>query len=129
MVSKYIPETGEVPDAIRNKYVKVISLCSVGNRYGVSNAAEPVYLKLISLFTDKEIACFLHLFVDDEFSSRLQFQNCQFHYIGIFKTIKEKTSKVGFVRVIDFIESTSPQSLTYLGKSENYTRLMSLMNG
>lgn len=70
-----LPTSGKVPRPARPFWVKVIVLCYVGNgsgyKRGVDERALPHYEKYISYFGDDEIAEFLRLFGDPEFSSTL----------------------------------------------------------
>ncbi len=72
MLAKYIPETGEVPDLVREKYVKNIIICRLGNNYGVSNEAAEYYDELIEKFTEKEIEIFVSLIFDSEINNKLK---------------------------------------------------------
>ena len=127
LVNKYVPETGAIPDVMRNDYVRVLSLCLIGNGHGISNAAEPYYGKMVSKFTDKEIDVFLRLFSDLEFSSRLQYEDCQNRYVKLKDKIKTKTSKASFIRVFDFIDKVFPKALQHVGEREEYKRLINLI--
>lgn len=128
MVIKYIPDTGKIPDSIQELYVKVICLCTIGNGYGISNAAEPYYKKMISNFTDSEIAHFLKLFGDLEFSTELRHSDCYERCAIIINSLKTKTSKTSYQRVFDYLCIVSPKALQYVREKDDYKRLISLMN-
>jgi hypothetical protein len=70
-----LPTNGKVPRAARPFWVKVITLCFVGNgsgyRRGVDERAFPYYERYVSYFSDEEIGDFFRLFADPEFSSTL----------------------------------------------------------
>ena len=70
-----LPPSGIVPRAARSMWVKVLSICFVGNGYGyregVDESALPYYQKHISNFTEAEIVDFIKLFGDPEFTSPL----------------------------------------------------------
>lgn len=72
---KYRSKTGLIPNSIRPYYVKILLICTLGNRYGVSFTAEPYYDKMINMFQDDEIKEFLGLLKDKELISI--FQNSQ----------------------------------------------------
>jgi len=70
-----LPPNGVVPRAARSMWVKVLSICFVGNghgyREGVDESALPYYQKHIANFTESEIVDFIKLFGDPEFTSPL----------------------------------------------------------
>jgi hypothetical protein len=70
-----LPPSGEVPRAARPSWVKVVSICYVGNGYGrrkgVDEAAEPYYREYVENFSEAEVIEFLHLMSDVEFTSVL----------------------------------------------------------
>jgi len=65
-LSKFIPETGFIPEQIRFDYVKILLICQIGNKWGVSYAAKPYYDEMTSKFTDSEIKEFISLVDDSE---------------------------------------------------------------
>lgn len=127
LVNKYVPDTGVIPDVLRDDYVRVLSLCAIGNGFGVSNGAAPYYEKMIAKFTDKEIGAFLRLFSDIEFSSQLRCEDSQDRYIKLKDKIKAKTSKASFMRVFDFIDKVFPKALQHVGERDEYKRLINLI--
>lgn len=50
-----------VPDTVKEELVETVVTCAVGNPYGVSRAAYPVYTKMIKGFTPSEIVIMLRL--------------------------------------------------------------------
>ena len=70
-----LPPSGIVPRAARSMWVKILSICFVGNghgyRQGVDESALPYYEKHINNFTEHEIVEFIKLFGDPEFTSPL----------------------------------------------------------
>ncbi|MCI5072234.1 hypothetical protein MRY82_04740 [bacterium] len=51
----------EVPDHLKDKYVTTVISCFIGNGYGVSRKAEPIYESMISNFTWAEIKIMLQI--------------------------------------------------------------------
>ena len=70
-----LPLNGLIPRASRAMWVKVISICFIGNgqgyREGVDESALTYYKKYINNFTESEIVEFIRLFGDPEFISPL----------------------------------------------------------
>lgn len=50
-----------VPDTVKQELVETVVTCAVGNPYGVSRAAYPVYARMIKSFTPSEIVIMLQL--------------------------------------------------------------------
>ncbi len=128
LIKKYIPDNGKVPDAIRREYVKTLFLCRIGNGYGVSSGAEPIYDQLIGKFTDNEIIVFLTLFSDIEVQSQLQCSDCQKNLRAIISVLKTHTSNSSILRVFDFIDSKHDKQLALLSTLDDFQRLMSSVN-
>lgn len=53
-----------IPETVQENLVKVIACCTVGNGYGVSNAAVTYYHQIIQSFSPKEIAILVRLATD-----------------------------------------------------------------
>lgn len=62
---------GDVPNAIRDRYVRTITELFIGNGYGVSWSAEPIYLEMIKRFSSGDAGVALRMFSDVAFSSLL----------------------------------------------------------
>lgn len=128
MIKKYIPEDGKIPDSIRRLYVKTLTLCRIGNGYGTSALAEPIYDELIGKFTDKEIKEFLYLFQDLEVNSQLCFPNCQKNLREILNTLKFHTSNSSILQLIDYIINKHDKQFSSLFELTDYKRLYSLLS-
>lgn len=48
LLSRHVPPNGNVPRPVQAKYVKVITMCRIGNGYGVSYAAQGIYDDLLA---------------------------------------------------------------------------------
>jgi hypothetical protein len=129
-----LPPNGIIPRASRTMWVKVISICFVGNghgyREGVDESALPYYKKHINNFTESEIVEFIRLFGDPEFSSPLARSKPDNRVRQQATLLKSKTSNAHIVKSLDLIINTPPlttykiigatafkNSLEYLPKS------------
>lgn len=63
-------EQSEVPASVQREYVRSIITCAIGNEYGVSNAAETYYTKLVSGFSPREISIMLDVVEENNIISR-----------------------------------------------------------
>ena len=93
MLRKLVPDNGHITDSVRFNYVKTLCLCMIGNGYGVSNMAYPIYEELFNKFTDNEIKEFITLFTDGDINSRIQFSDCKEKYRELLTTLKIKNHR------------------------------------
>lgn len=60
---------GDVPAAIRLRYVRTVAEVFVGNGYGVSWAADPMYQEMVQRFSPSDAGVAMRMFQDAVFSS------------------------------------------------------------
>ncbi len=105
-----LPPNGVVPRASRAMWVKVISICFVGNGYGyregVDESALQYYRKHIDNFTEAEIVEFIKLFGDPEFTSPLARSKPDKRVRQQAELLKDKTSNVHIVKSLELITNT-----------------------
>lgn len=105
-----LPPSGLIPRAARLIWVKVISLCFIGNglgyREGVDESALPYYTKHINNFTENESVDFIKLFADPEFTSPLDRVIPDRRVRELAKILKNKASNVHLIKSLDLIIST-----------------------
>lgn len=93
ILHKYGSETGLIPKAIQSYYVKVLLICKLGNKYGVSRTAEPCYDTMINRFQDDEIREFLKLLKDKELISIFQYSAKANKFKQIAKSLLDNNAK------------------------------------
>lgn len=120
----YVPDTGEIPDAVRVPYVKTVSMCFIGNGYGVSNAAYPYYQTLVSRFRDPEIYAVCRLPLDPEFASRLQFSSCGNRFREMVVYLKSRTSNQKLIDLLDLIETRTNLQIPKLATTTHYRTMV-----
>lgn len=105
-----LPPSGIIPRAARLMWVKVISLCFIGNglgyREGVDESALPYYAKHINNFTESESVDFIKLFADPEFTSPLERGIPDRRVRELAEVLKNKASNVHLIKSLDLIIST-----------------------
>ncbi|EGQ9960044.1 hypothetical protein [Vibrio cholerae] len=105
-----LPPNGVVPRAARSMWVKVISICFIGNGYGYRNgvdeSAVPYYAKHINNFTESEIVEFIRLFGDPEFTSPLMRRMPDSRVREQAKHLKTKTTNAHIIKSLDLIINT-----------------------
>lgn len=87
LLHRIVPDNGDIPGAVISKYVKAITMCRIGNGYGVSWNASDYYDDLLARFQDVQIRSFINLLYNSEVISRLQFQSCAKGYQSIATTL------------------------------------------
>jgi len=111
ILDKFLPPNGVIPRAARYMWVKILSMCFVGNGYGyregVDESALPYYSKRILNFTDLEIVEFIKLFNDLEFTSTLENRSKpDIRVRDIAKTLKTKTINPHIIKSLNLIIDT-----------------------
>ena len=71
MLLNLVGPDGNVPDNVRDNYVKTVMECFLGNGYGVATAAEPSYQQMIQKFSPQDAGIALRTCIDPVFSSLL----------------------------------------------------------
>jgi hypothetical protein len=105
-----LPLSGLVPRAARSMWVKVLSICFVGNGYGyrqgVDESALSYYNKHINNFTESEIVEFIKLFGDPEFTSPLARKTPDSRVRQQATILKGKTTNAHIIKSLDLIIRT-----------------------
>lgn len=129
-----LPLNGLIPRASRAMWVKVISICFIGNgqgyREGVDESALTYYKKYINNFTESEIVEFIRLFGDPEFISPLARTKPDNRVRQMANVLKSSSNNIHILKSLDLIIITPPlttskihgvtafkNSLEYLPKS------------
>ena len=123
LLHRLIPGNGDVPRAVMTKYVKTLTLCSIGNGYGVSWAAAGYYQDLMSRFSDNQIHAYINLVRDPEVASRLQFPSCATRYQSLATQMKDRAVRPRLKEVLAFIEGFNRDQLHRITSSGDFNRL------
>ena len=118
-----VPKTGRLPTPILAKYVKTLTLCTIGNGYGVSWAAREYYDCLISRFSDNHILAFVNLVPDPEIASRLQLTSCVRRYQSLAARLSERVVRPRLKEILTFIEGYDPDRLHNIRSDAGFNRL------
>lgn len=119
----YVPPNGHVPESVVAKYVKVLTMCQIGNGYGVSWASEPVYRELIGRWQEKEIRIFCQLPPDDDVSSRLQFNLPAQTFQELAGAFCGRVTNSALKSLLEFIKSFPQNAMSRLSTDSRYTEL------
>lgn len=111
-----LPATGKIPRAARTMWVKVISICYVGNGYGyrqgVDEQALPYYQNYVNNFTDGDAVEYIKLFLEPEFTSPLARETPDKRVRDLATILKGKHTNVHLQRALDLI-ITAPAKTLY----------------
>lgn len=104
---------GDVPDAVRHRYVKLVTRCFLGNGFGVSNAGLTYYERMIKAFSPADASIALRSFADPIVSSILRSRVGQTQWAALLATLDTKVTSVAdrdlLAKVKDF--SGTPDQL------------------
>ena len=123
LLHRLVPGNGDVPRAVVSKYAKTLTLCSIGNGYGVSWAAEEFYDDLFSRFSDNQIRAFINLVRDPEVASRLQFPGCANRFQSLAARLKDRAVRPRLKEILTFIEGFDRNSLRNISSNGDFNRL------
>ena len=112
LLVQYVPESGVIPAAVLQKYVKTLILCRIGNGYGVSRAAKDYYDSLIDRFQDQQIFVFVKMVFDGDVSSRIQFSVCAEGFRRIADELESRTSNINLRTLLVLIVAKTDYELS-----------------
>lgn len=81
---------GAVPDNVRDSYVRTVLECYIGNGYGVSRTAEPLYREMIQKFSSQDAGIALRTCIDPVFSFPLSKPSGQSQWEEMIKMLEPK---------------------------------------
>lgn len=126
LVKSFIPNSGNIPKNSITKYVKVLTICKIGNEYGTSNIAEEIYDELIKGWSNNEVNILIKLVVEDkQLLSKLQFSRCQNQLKKLFKDVKANVTSKPTQAILEFIESLPQTSINKMYQDKRFEQLFS----
>ena len=119
-----VPNTGQVPEAVKYNFVKTILMCYIGNGYGVSVAAYNYYEQLIARFHDNESWIIAHLMLDEEVASRLQLPDCSRRFRSLIQTLHTKATNTTVATALAHIQNRTDPQLSTVGRTSEFKVLI-----
>ncbi|MCK9592092.1 MAG: hypothetical protein M0Q91_08815 [Methanoregula sp.] len=98
----YVPRNKSVPDSIRKEYVKILTICRLGNQFGVAFTAKSYYNEMFGLFQDPEKTEFLRLLNDRDILQILDDETRAGRYQEIARSLIENTKSESIKKVLKF---------------------------
>ena len=123
LLHRLVPESGDVPRSVLTKYVKGVTMCRIGNGYGVSWAARRYYDDLLTRFSDKHILKFINLVYDLDIASGLQFSKCASLYQALAATLETRAVRPRLKEILVFIKTYQMERLGNIKSDAHYIRL------
>ncbi len=123
LLSRLVPKSGDVPRTVWAKYVKTVTMCRIGNGYGISWAARDHYDDLITRFSDGHIREFINLVHDSEVASRLQFLPCADRYQELAATLITRAVNPRLTEMLRFIKKYQKNRLENIASNGQYRQL------
>lgn len=121
---KYVPRTGEIPEILEEKYVKVLIECSLGNGYGVSEGALEYYDSMLSLFSDRQFFIFVKLLNDSDIKNKLYNSSCLRRYKNLAEEFYDKTINMHLKEVLKYIINMNQSVLPKISEDNKFKELM-----
>jgi hypothetical protein len=129
MVQSVVPASGDVPNSVVRKYIKVLTMCRIGNGHGVSWAAEPIYNNLISRWRDTEIVIFVNLTRDAEVASRLQFTSCAQKFQALANRLQDQATSPRLKRALEFLAKFPTNALGNIRRDSRFQGILNTLGG
>jgi hypothetical protein len=103
-------------------------MCKIGNGYGVSQQAEPIYDELIGRCSNNHYKEFLGLIGGDrELQSRLQFSQCRANLRRLADEISSRTTNGIIRRAFRLVAESEPDAIGTLWLTGEFKRAMSAL--
>lgn len=103
ILQSLVPPNGAVPKTVARKYVEALVLCAIGNGYGISWSAEPIYKDLIGRWQDDHVFDFAASVREPEVGSRLRHTSCAVNYQRIARKLESRVVRPQLKRFLTFL--------------------------
>lgn len=127
-----LPRNGVIPRSARSLWVKVVSVCYIGNGYGykegVDESALPYYKRYIANFSEEEITEFLRLFGDPEFTTSLDRYKPDKRARKLAEYLKAKSENIHLHRALDLIINAPEKTLYGISNTSAFKNALKYVN-
>jgi hypothetical protein len=124
LLQSFVPSSGDISNSVLGKYIKILTMCQIGNGYGVSSGAEPIYDNLISRWQDSHISQFVKLTCDSEIASRLQFTSCRVRYQVVASRLIDQATHPNVKQALEFIKNFPREKLDKIGNDSRFQTIL-----
>ena len=123
-----VPATGKIPRAARAMWVKIISICYIGNGYGyrqgVDEQALPYYQQYVDRFTEADAVEFIKLFLEPEFTSPLSRTVPDKRVRDMAAGLKVKNPHIHLQRALDLVITAPARTLSNLAITSDFKNVV-----
>lgn len=123
-ISQSLPANKIIPRAVVYDFVKVISICYIGNglgyREGVCESAIPLYEKYISFFKEIEIITFFNLFSDVEFQNEIYGSKIERRTRQLIELLKKQTQVPSILELLNDMLNFKGDSLRKISNDNSF---------
>ena len=123
LLYRLVPPNGDIPNPVLKKYVKTVTMCRIGNGYGVSWGAIERYDELLARFADVHIREFINLIPEPEVSYRLRNPSCAFHFQKLAVTLETRSVNPRLKEMLNFIGECEVEKLSQMASDSQFERL------
>lgn len=124
IVRNLVPASGAIPRSVLPKFVKTITMCRMGNGYGVSWAATGTYDELIALWTNDAAKAFVALLLDVEVTSRLRLGSCAVRYKETAQRLFGQVTTPSLKKLLETIIGTDDAVVSKLGNVTAFKNML-----
>ncbi|HZY92565.1 MAG TPA: hypothetical protein VFG07_07350 [Thermoplasmata archaeon] len=97
---RLVPKSGAIPPDVVEDYVQTLVICRLGNRFGVSFIAKPIYDTLISVFQDEEIVEFIQSPREDHIRQAIGDSTRASRFMTLAKSLEGRTTNAVFQKAL-----------------------------
>ncbi len=130
LLAQRIPPTGRIAVGVEREYVKVLLMARIGNGYGVSIEAEPIYEDLISRWSERHMILFVRLIAEDrEVASRLQLSLCAGNVKLLAGTLQARAANRLVQHALELIAGTPDEQVARLRDRSDFKQAVAAIAG
>ena len=123
LLHRLVPLNGDIPALVLKKYVKTVTMCRIGNGFGVSWGAIECYDEMIARFGDVHIREFINLIRDPEISYRLETRFCSSQFQKLAATLETRSVNPRLKEMLSFIGEYEVEKLSHMASDNQFERL------
>ncbi len=124
ILQSLVPPNGAVPKAVARKYVEVLTLCVIGNGYGISWSAGPVYNDLIERWRDDHVFVFAASVREPDVESHLRHTSCAAQYQEMARRLEPQVVRPQLKSLLTFLADFPTNSLEKVSLDSRFQEML-----
>ncbi len=121
---RLVSTDGQIPPQVIDEYVRVLVRCRIGNPWGVSRAAVPIYDEMLELFQEIQMKSLIRAVALPQISSRLENNGCAERFRDLVRTLRDRAVDRPLQSAMDFVLNASSKQLPKLGNDSRFNALL-----